>query len=377
MTRLVVIGGSDAGIAAALRAREIDPSVDVSVLVADRHPNFSICGLPYLLGGDVTDWRALAHRSSAQLEAMGMQLLLAHEATSVDAAACVATYRDPSGATGTLAYDRLVVATGAQPIRPALPGTDVPGAPVLHTMDHALELEQILADPAVRSAVIVGAGYIGLEMAEALVQRGLRVSVVEQAAEVLPTVDATLGAFVRDTLVGCGVDVYRETTVTALEATGGRVRVEVDSGSPLSAELALVSVGVRPDSALAPRAGVELGVRGAIRVGRDMATTLPHVWRRETAVTPTTASSSAPRTSHSAPPRISRDGSRARTRWRDAAGSRGRWEPRWSRCSIWSQRAPVSVMATRATQASTRSRRTRLSRITRRTTRGQSRSRWR
>ena len=117
--RLLVIGGSDAGISAGLCARELDPSVEVSLLVADAYPNFSICGLPYYLSGDVADWRSLAHRTSDDLRAAGLQLLLDHTAKAIDPAAKQVTVTDPAGAERQLGYDRLVIATGAVPVRNA------------------------------------------------------------------------------------------------------------------------------------------------------------------------------------------------------------------------------------------------------------------
>jgi NADPH-dependent 2,4-dienoyl-CoA reductase/sulfur reductase-like enzyme len=276
--RLVIIGGSDAGIAAALRARQLAPEVDVVVLVADRFPNYSICGLPYLISGEVRDARDLAHRTRADLERTGMQLALEHEATGIDPVAREVQLRTLAGAARELRYDRLVVATGAEPIRPPLQGLDTPGVHALHTMDHALALQDALNESQIRSAIIVGAGYIGLELAEALVQREIGVTLVEQGPEVLPTVDPPLGAPLRRALVSRGVDVRTGSTVAAIEQGAYGVRVVDARGRAHEGSLVVVCVGVEPASSLAAAAGAQLGARGALKVDRLMATSLPAAW---------------------------------------------------------------------------------------------------
>jgi NADPH-dependent 2,4-dienoyl-CoA reductase/sulfur reductase-like enzyme len=270
---LVIVGGSDAGIAAALRARRLDPAGDVTVLVADAYPNYSICGLPYLLSGEVPTPAALAHRTRRELEQTGMTLLLEHSATAIDPVARRVTHD-----AGGLDYDELIVATGAAPVRPALPGLELPGVHVLHTMDDALALDDVLAGRRAATAVIIGAGYIGLEMAEALAQRGLHVTLVEQTPEVLPTVDPELGALVHAELTRHGVDVVTATRVGSIDQAGRELRVRSEQRFQTTADLVLVVVGVRPDTALAQTAGIELGTRGAIGVDRTMATSVPGLW---------------------------------------------------------------------------------------------------
>ena len=160
---LVVIGGSDAGISAALRAQELEPGAEITVLVADDYPNFSICGLPYFLSGETPDWRALAHRS----EFPGLNILRRHLARRIDASdktiSCV-----HAGTEKTVRYYRLVIATGAKPVRPDLPGTKHEGVFLLHTMDDSFAVHRYVMERNPRAAVLVGAGYIGLEMADAL-----------------------------------------------------------------------------------------------------------------------------------------------------------------------------------------------------------------
>jgi NADPH-dependent 2,4-dienoyl-CoA reductase/sulfur reductase-like enzyme len=231
-------------------------------VVADAFPNFSICGLPYYLSGDVPDWRSLAHRTSADLEAAGRRLLLDHTAQAIDPAAKQLSVTDPAGADHQLGYDQLVIATGAVPVRPPIDGLDLPGVHVLHSMGDTFALHQALTAGA-RSAVIVGGGgYIGLEMAEAFTSRGLSVTLVEQAPAVMPTVDPELGELLGQELGRQGVRVVNDVTIKAIHQEDGALVVAGEPDFTCAADLALVVVGVRPDTDLAIAAGVQTGVRG-------------------------------------------------------------------------------------------------------------------
>jgi NADPH-dependent 2,4-dienoyl-CoA reductase/sulfur reductase-like enzyme len=274
--RLLVIGGSDAGIAAALRARELAPSVEATVVVADAFPNLSICGLPYYLSGDVSDWRDLAHRTTSDLEQAGIRLLLDHTARAVDFAGKQVTVTNPGGGERQLGYDQLVVATGAVPVRPSIDGLELDGVQMLHTMGDTFALHQALTTGA-RSAVIVGGGYIGLEMAEAFTARGLTVTLVEQAPTVLPTVDIELGRLLGQELGRHDVRVVNDVTVKAIHRLAGGLTVAGEPDFAVTADLVLVVVGVRPDTELAVAAGVQTGVRGALQVDRRMRTNLADV----------------------------------------------------------------------------------------------------
>jgi len=290
---LVAIGGSDAGISAALRARELDPTTEVTVVVADAYPNFSICGIPYYVSGEVTHWRNLAHRTLDDLKATGMQVRLNTLATKIDVSGRRLHVTDEAGVEDQLAYDQLVVGTGAVSARPPIEGLVGPGAlgpadgvHLLHSMGDTFELVRTIEEKQPASAVIVGAGYIGLEMAEGLRARGLEVTQFEQLLEVLPTVDPSLGALVNAELTAHGVDVRTNTTVKRISraprgSSGGfQVDAVESSGTELTtfADMVLVVVGVRPDTSLAASAGAELGLGGAISVDRGMRTNLEGVF---------------------------------------------------------------------------------------------------
>jgi NADPH-dependent 2,4-dienoyl-CoA reductase/sulfur reductase-like enzyme len=287
---MVAVGGSDAGISAALRAREVDPGAEVTVVVADAYPNFSICGIPYYVSGEVTHWRNLAHRTYADLEAAGMRLRLDTTARKVDVAGRTLQLTGPDGAADVMSYDQLVIGTGAVPVRPPIAGLDALGADdgvhLLHTMDETFAIMRTLEETGTGSAVIVGAGYVGLEMADGLSARGLAVTQLERLPEVLPTVDGELGRLVRAQLEEHGVTVHAGTDVKSIARAepGAPERLRVDavtaSGEPVSvhAGLVLVVTGVRPETDLAASAGASLGARGAIAVDRAMRTGLPGVY---------------------------------------------------------------------------------------------------
>jgi NADPH-dependent 2,4-dienoyl-CoA reductase/sulfur reductase-like enzyme len=290
---LVMIGGSDAGISAALRARELDPAADVTVVLEDAYPNFSICGIPYYLSGEVSHWPNLAHRSIADLEAAGMWLRLDTTARRIDVPGRKLVISSPDGGEELLGYDKLIVGTGAVPVRPPIAGLAGPdalgradGVHLLHSMGDTFAVMATLEQAAPASAVIVGAGYIGLEMADALRVRGLQVTQMEQLPEVLPTVDPQLGALVHAELAAHGVEVLTRTTVRAVGKAppGGAGRLEVAAtaadGSAVTraADMVLVVVGVRPETTLAADAGMALSVKGAIAVDEGMRTGLLDVF---------------------------------------------------------------------------------------------------
>ena len=288
--RLVAVGGSDAGISAALRARELDPGADVCVLVADEYPNFSICGIPYYVSGEVPDWHNLAHRTAADLEATGMHLRLGTTAERIDVDAHQVHVRDPNGTASAIEYDALVIGTGALPVLPPIEGLEVlgpaDGVHVVHSMGDTFAVMNSLTAADARTVVIIGAGYLGLEMADALIVRGLEVTQVEQLPEVLPTVDPELGRHVAAELRAHGVDVVTSTAVRRVMRNQAphtpALRVEGASSDGTSfrrdADIVLIFAGVRPDVALAAGAGAKLGLRGAIDVDRTMRTNLPDVF---------------------------------------------------------------------------------------------------
>lgn len=246
------------------------------MIVEDAYPNFSICGLPFYLSGEVFDWRKLAHRTRQEIEASGIRLLLNEKAIHIDVAGKHVVTQSQGGATQTHAYDRLVIATGAAPVNPAIKGMDLPNVFVLHTMDECFALHRRL-EVGVRSAIIVGGGYIGLEMADALRHRGISVTLIEQLPTVMRTVDGPIAKRVESLLSKHGVTVDAGTSVEAIVPKGDRLQVQCTNGLEVEGDAVLVVVGVRPQSDLAKAFGVKTNERGAIVVDREMRTNLQDV----------------------------------------------------------------------------------------------------
>ncbi len=277
MARLFIVGGSDAGISAALRARELAPEWEVTVALADRYPNFSICGIPYFLSKEVPNAADLAHRKASDIEALGVELLLDRPVTAIDAGRRFALVRQGSG-TRDERYDKLIIGTGAKPIRPRIRGLDLPGVFLLRWMGDTFAFDNYLTSRSPKHVAIVGGGYIGLEMAEALTHRGLQVTMIEMAPSVLTTIDRDLGQLVGEELKRHGVRVVIGQAISSIAADGKVLRLDGTNDFRCTIDMVLVAVGAQPETTLAVSAGTDTGVRGAIRVSRRMETNLPDVY---------------------------------------------------------------------------------------------------
>ncbi len=265
MKDVVIIGGSDAGISAALRMTELDPAVVPLVIVGDDFPNFSICGLPYYISHEVADWRDLAHRTAQDIEGQGIKLLMGRKATSIDAGSREVSITDNSGATIRATYDELVIATGALSLRPRMAGLDNPGVFLLRTLPDSFAIEEFIRRTSPKSALIVGGGYIGMEMCEAFTTRGIKVTVVEYTESVMTSIDADFSRRIRDTLTKHGVTVHTGIGVESIDSDGDELVVKGTDGFSLPADMVLVAVGAVPNTALGRSIGVETGTRGASR----------------------------------------------------------------------------------------------------------------
>ncbi len=279
--RLVIIGGDAAGMSAAAQARRM-ASADALEIVAfeqGSHTSYAACGLPYLMGGVVGAPKELIARTPEEHRAKSIDVRIRQEVTAIDTEVSTVTVRDlVPGRESTTPYDELLIATDASGITPKWPGIDAEGVLQLRTLEDAAKIAQALLDGA-RRAVVVGAGYIGLEVAEGLLARGLSVTVIEKLdAPMGAVLDADMAAEVADAMRTAGIDLRLSTSVTGFTLSDGRVTaVETESG-PVVADLVVIGLGVRANTELACAAGIPVGEAGGIIVDDHMRTGTPHVW---------------------------------------------------------------------------------------------------
>lgn len=273
--RLVVVGGDAGGMATASTARRLRDDLDIVALEKGRYTSYSACGIPYLVGGEVTRVDDLVARTPQEFrQRYRIDVRLAHEAMAVDLDRREVEVRDHDhDRTFRLGFDQLVIGTGARPMRPDLPGVDGPDVYGVQTLgDGARLLERVKSQP-VRRVAVVGAGYVGLEMAEAFLRRGAAVTVIERSEEVMRTLDPDMGAMVSRALRRHGAHVRCGTAVTGFEP--GVVHTD---GGDVPADLVVLGMGVVPNGELAGEAGITLGVRGAVAVDRRQRTSVDGVW---------------------------------------------------------------------------------------------------
>ena len=263
---------------AASQARRMRPDLEVVAFERGDYTSYAACGLPYFVGGEVEDRDSLVARTPEEFRAAGIDVRMLHEVVAIDPSRRTMSVVDrKNGTTRSEGYDQLLIATGGSPVRPPLPGIDAEGVFDVRTLPDADAVRRVL-DGGARSAVVVGGGYIGIEMAEAFVRRGLRVTMVEQADQPMVTLDPDMGALVADALVGLGVDLHLGSGVTSFGTSAGRVTsVETDDGS-FEADVVVIGIGVRPNTGLAVAAGIPIGPSGGIAVDERMHTGTDGIW---------------------------------------------------------------------------------------------------
>jgi NADPH-dependent 2,4-dienoyl-CoA reductase/sulfur reductase-like enzyme len=264
---------------AATQARKRRPSQELEIVAFERgrHTSYSACGLPYYAGDAVKDWRDLVARTPEEFASQDIGVRTRHEVEAVDLEAGRVRVRDlDAGRTLEEAWDVLVVATGSEPLRPPIPGIDLPGVYGLSVLQDGIELRRAV-DAGPDRAVIVGGGYIGLEAAEALVHRGIPTALVEAAPQVMNRIDPDMGELVSQAVRDIGVELHLEEKVKAIEG-GDRVRAVRTAARTLEADLVVLGLGTQPAVGMAEASGIQLGPSGAIVVSPRMRTPHEGVW---------------------------------------------------------------------------------------------------
>jgi NADPH-dependent 2,4-dienoyl-CoA reductase/sulfur reductase-like enzyme/rhodanese-related sulfurtransferase len=279
--KVVIVGGVAGGASCAARLRRLDEQAEILVLERGPHVSFANCGLPYYVGGVIQDEAKLLVSTPRILkERFNLDVRTGHEALSIDPQLRKLEVRDlASGGVYRESYDALVLAPGASPIRPPLPGIGLPGIFSLRTVPDSNLIRAWIDSRNARRAVVVGGGFIGLEMAENLTHRGLDVTIIEMASQLMPPLDPEMAEFVRRRLVTHAAHVRLGDGVAAFEQRpDGSLAVCTQSGAVFETGIVILSIGVRPDTALARGAGLEIGARGGIRVDDRMRTSDPNIW---------------------------------------------------------------------------------------------------
>jgi NADPH-dependent 2,4-dienoyl-CoA reductase/sulfur reductase-like enzyme/rhodanese-related sulfurtransferase len=276
MEKIVIIGGVAAGATAAAKVRRISPSAQITMLEAGPDISFANCGLPYFIGGDIKNRSKLILQSPESFkQQFNVDVHIHTVVTSIDKKGhVVITTNSQNGEQKTFEYTKLILAQGGRPIKPTLPGADSDHVFTLWTLEDMDKISQYLDEKIPKTAVVVGGGFIGLEMVEALVKRGLKVNVVEMMPHIMANMEAEIAGFIENEMLSYGVEIYTGTGVTEINSNS----VKLDNGKSLEADMVLLSIGVLPTLQLAKETELELGEAGGLLVNTQLQTSDPDIY---------------------------------------------------------------------------------------------------
>lgn len=278
--KVVIIGGVAGGASAAARLRRLDERAEIIVFERSGFVSYANCGLPYYIGGTIAEKRELTLQTPESFwNRFRIRVKTKHEVLAIDPAAKTVTVKDLStGKTFTESYDKLVLSPGAMPTRPPLPGIDSEKIFSLRTVEDTLRIHDYVRREKPQSAVLVGGGYIGIEVAENLRELGLDVTIVQRPKQLMNTLDYDMATFVHAKLREKGIRLELGRSVSGFEERDGQILTLIDGQDPLPADLVLLAIGVTPDSGLAKQAGLALGIKGSIVVNDRMETSAPDIY---------------------------------------------------------------------------------------------------
>lgn len=279
--RTIIVGGVAGGATAAARLSRLGVDREIIIMERGEHVSFANCGLPYYIGGVIEKESSLLLATPELFRTRyGIDVLLRHEVRAIDPQQrTVSVTNLETGEQLQLSYNELILSPGAAPLRPPMPGIDLPGVMTLRTVPDANAIRRYIAEHGVRRALVIGAGFIGLEVAENLHHAGIEVSIVEGGSHVLPPLDAHMSSYVEELLAAHGISVEVGRIATGIRrCENGRLQAYSDTWSSTEADLILLSIGVRPETTLAQSAGLRIGETGGIWVDEHMRTSVPGIW---------------------------------------------------------------------------------------------------
>jgi NADPH-dependent 2,4-dienoyl-CoA reductase/sulfur reductase-like enzyme len=279
--RLIVIGAVAAGMSAASRARRIKPDMEITVFEKTGDVSWAACGMPYLIADKVKSVNELVHYTAEFFHGKRkIDMRLYHEVKQIfpDRKTLMAK-NIKTGEEKEYPYDKLLIATGARSVIPPIRGRELKGVFSLHQLQEGIAIKEYIRETSPKKGVIIGAGYIGMEMAESFSEAGMTITMVEKMPNILGTMDEEITAVVEEELKGNQVIVFKSSGVTEFVGDGSSVvEVRTDTGANIKAEIALIGTGIRPNSEIARDAGIELGRSGAIKVNERMETSITDIY---------------------------------------------------------------------------------------------------
>ena len=278
--KVVIVGGVAGGASAAARLRRLDENAEIVVFERTGFISYANCGLPYFIGGVITDEEELTLQTPESFwDRFRVDVRVRHEVTAIHTGKKTVTVRGfDTGKTYEEHYDKLILSPGAKPTQPNMPGADSKNIFTLRTIEDTLAIHRFIENKKPQSAVIIGGGFIGVEMAENLAARGLKVTLLEYADHVLAPFDFDMACAIHAQMENKGVHLMLNTAVAAFEEDGDQILTKTANNGDISADMVLLSVGVTPDTSLAESAGLELGFRGSILVNDKMETSVPDIY---------------------------------------------------------------------------------------------------
>ncbi len=278
--KVVIVGGVAGGASAAARLRRLDEQAQITIYERSGYISYANCGLPYYIGGTIQKQAELTLQTPASFKKrFNIEVKVGHEVQAIDRAKKQVAVCDlASGQVFQAGYDKLILAPGAQPVRPPLPGVDSSRLYTLRTVEDTLRIREIAASGQVKSAVVIGGGFIGVEMAENLQELGLAVSLIQRENHLLAPLDQDLASFLHAHMREKGVKLLLEQSVTGFAETETGLSVQLAGSEPVSADMAILAIGVQPESTLAKAAGLELGPKDSVAVNEQMQTSDPDIY---------------------------------------------------------------------------------------------------